>query len=131
MPPLTPIATRKETIMQQLRQLLMAIFCLFAGADLATAAQFVVNNTADEEDFSSGDGVCETAPGNGVCTLRAAIEEANATAATDTIAFNIPGSGPYTIRPTSALPTITDPVTIDGTTQPGFAGTPIIELDGS
>jgi len=64
--------------MQQLRQLLMAIFCLFAGADLATAAQFVVNNTADEEDFSSGDGVCETARGNGVCTLRAAIEEANA-----------------------------------------------------
>src|SRR2546428_12478091 len=77
MPPLTPIATRKETIMQQLRHLLMAIFCLFAGADLATAAQFIVNNTTDEEDFTSGDRVCETAPGNGVCTLRAAIEGAN------------------------------------------------------
>ena len=37
-----------------------------------------MNNTTDEEDFISGDGVCETAPGNGVCTLRAAIEEANA-----------------------------------------------------
>src|SRR4030095_6600236 len=33
--------------------------------------------------------------------------------------------------PLSALPTITGPVTIDGTTQPGFSGTPIIEINGS
>ena len=39
--------------------------------------------------------------------------------------------GPFTIKPNSALPTITDPVTIDGTTQPGSGGTLIIELDGS
>ena len=32
---------------------------------------------------------------------------------------------------TSALPTITDPVVIDGTTEPDFSGTPIIELDGT
>jgi hypothetical protein len=38
---------------------------------------------------------------------------------TDTIRFNIPGFGPHTISPTSALPSITDPVTIDGYTQPG------------
>jgi hypothetical protein len=37
----------------------------------------------------------------------------------DTIAFNIPGAGVRTINLTSALPTITDPVTIDGYTQPG------------
>ena len=43
--------------MQSFRQLLIAIFCLFAGADLATAAQFIVNNTTGEEDFNSGDGV--------------------------------------------------------------------------
>jgi streptogramin lyase len=36
-----------------------------------------------------------------------------------------------TISPTSPLPTITHPVTIDGTTQPGFVGTPIIELNGA
>ena len=29
------------------------------------------------------------------------------------------------------MPTITDPVVLDATTQPGFAGTPVIELDGS
>lgn len=37
----------------------------------------------------------------------------------DTIAFNIPGAGPHTIQPTSALPTIAGPVVIDGYTQPG------------
>jgi hypothetical protein len=36
-----------------------------------------------------------------------------------------------TIRPLSQLPTIRDAVTIDGTTEPGYAGTPIVELDGS
>src|SRR5205085_8092621 len=49
----------------------------------------------------------------------------------DTIVFNIPGSGVRTIATRIALPNITDSVTIDGTTQPGFAGSPIIELDGS
>ena len=36
-----------------------------------------------------------------------------------------------TIKPTSPLPAITNPVIIDGTTQPGFVGTPIIVLNGS
>src|SRR5262249_6670824 len=35
------------------------------------------------------------------------------------------------ISPTSALPTITDAVTIDATTQPGWVSAPIIELDGT
>jgi CSLREA domain-containing protein len=95
------------------------------------AATFTVNSTGDGGDATPGDGVCETATGNGVCTLRAAIQEANALAGTDTIAFNIPGAGPHTIQPTSALPTINQPVVIDGTTEPDFAGTPIIELDGT
>jgi streptogramin lyase len=37
----------------------------------------------------------------------------------------------YTIQPLSTLPTITASVTIDATTQPGFAGKPIVELDGA
>ncbi len=37
----------------------------------------------------------------------------------------------WSIRPNSVLPTVTGAVIIDGTSQPGFAGTPIIELDGS
>ncbi len=68
----------------------------------------------------------------GADSLRQAILDANASAGIrDTIAFNIPGAGVHTIRPLTALPTITDPVTIDGTTQPGSGGTPAIELDGS
>src|SRR5207248_1259279 len=49
----------------------------------------------------------------------------------DTITFNIPGSSVHTIQPLTALPAITDPVIIDGQTQPGFVGTPIIEIRGS
>jgi hypothetical protein len=41
------------------------------------------------------------------------------------------GSGFVSINPATELPTITGPVTINGTTQPGFAGTPIVELNGS
>src|SRR5262249_51269647 len=40
-------------------------------------------------------------------------------------------AGPQTISPHSALPGILDPVIIDATTQPGFAGKPIIELKGT
>ncbi len=75
-------------------------------------------------------GVTTTAD-SGMGSLRQAILDANITSGADTITFNIPGAGPYTLQPLSALPTITDPVVIDGTTQPGFAGFPIIELNGS
>ena len=80
-----------------------------------------------------------TAGSSNARTLRAAIEEANAVAGADTIHFNIPitetgySASPlaFTISPASALPNITDPVTIDGTTQPDFTGTPIIEINGA
>src|SRR5882672_5453171 len=68
---------------------------------------------------------------SGLGSLRQAILEANDNPGPDLITFNIGGGGVQTITPLSALPDITDPVTIDGTTQPGFAGTPIIELDGA
>ena len=64
-------------------------------------------------------------------SLRQAIIAANNLAGLDRIDFAIPGAGPFTIQPLSGLPSIDDPVTIDGTTQPGYAGKPIIELDGS
>jgi len=53
-------------------------------APTAQAASFVVNNLGDAADANVGDGICATA--SSVCTLRAAIEEANANGATaDTI----------------------------------------------
>ena len=48
-----------------------------------------------------------------------------------TIDFDIPGTGPQIIAPLSALPTITATVTIDGTSQPGYSGKPLIEILGT
>ncbi|HJR05877.1 MAG TPA: FG-GAP-like repeat-containing protein, partial [Pyrinomonadaceae bacterium] len=67
---------------------------------------------------------------SGAGSLRQAILDANAQPGVQVIEFNI-GSGAQTINLLSGLPGITDPTVIDGTTQPGFAGTPIIELNGA
>src|SRR5262245_31709958 len=55
------------------------------AAPLAAPLIFNVNSPADVSDANPGNGVCETALGNGVCTLRAAIEEANRHPSADTI----------------------------------------------
>jgi hypothetical protein len=99
------------------------------GAIPLGVTTYTVNSTLDSADTDTGDGVCSDP--DGFCTMRAAIQQANASAGTNAIVFDIPAAGPHTITPGSALPTITGPVTMDGTTQPGFAGTPIIELNGS
>jgi CSLREA domain-containing protein len=96
----------------------------------ASAMTFIVNSTAD-----TNDGQCTTAA-NG-CTLREAINAANANAGVDNIKFSIPGSPPFTINVTAppnsgaALPIINDTVTVDATTQPGFNGSPIVEINGA
>ena len=77
---------------------------------------FLVTSTAD-----SGPG-----------SLRQAILDSNAAPdGANTIDFNITGEGVQTIAPLSALPAITNPVLIDGFSQPGYAGTPLIEINGS
>lgn len=83
----------------------------------------IVVNTTDDLD----DGICDASH----TSLREAINQANQEPGTQKIFFNIPGTGPHTIQPTSALPEIIDSVVIDGTTQPGYAGSPIIEIDGT
>lgn len=77
-----------------------------------------------------------TTADSGPGSLRQAILDANTAPGQDIIAFDIPGPGPHTIQPLSALPDITDPVLIDGTTQPGascdsWPPTLMIEIDGS
>ena len=81
-----------------------------------------VNSNNDNDD-----GACNAAH----CSLREAINKANTLAGTVTIKFNIGGGGPQTIHPASDLPYTSYRVIIDGTSQPGFTGSPIIELDGS
>ena len=97
-------------------------------APLVAPGPLVVNSTSEAAARAPGTGTCATP--EGVCSLRAAIQEANALAGTDAIIFNIPGAGVQTITLVGALPTITQPIVIDGTTQ-GLSGTPLIELNGN
>src|SRR5262245_40936599 len=54
----------------------------------------------------------------GAGSLRQAILDANATPGANEIDFAIGGGGAQTIRPSTALPEVTHPAVIDGTTQP-------------
>ncbi len=75
--------------------------------------------------------VVTTTADSGAGSLRQALTDANALPGLDTITFNITGAGPHTISLASALPVITDAVFIDGWSEPSFAGTPVLVLDGN
>jgi hypothetical protein len=94
--------------------------------------QLVVDTTSDvsDGDTASIAALVSNRGADGFISLREAIIATNNTVGTDTIAFDIAGAGPHTISVLSALPTITDALVINGTTEPDFAGTPVIELDG-
>ncbi len=68
---------------------------------------------------------------SGAGSLRQAITDANAATGASTIGFAIPGAGVHTITPATNLPALTQAVTIDATTEPGYAGTPVIAIDGA
>ena len=76
---------------------------------------------------------------SGSSSLREAISETNSTPGADVITFQIAGGGVKTIALSTALPQITDVLTIDGFTQPGASANTspnglnavvLIELDG-
>ena len=94
-----------------MRRVVLATLWVISASTLG-AATFTVINTDD----------------SGAGSLRQAILDANGNAGLDTIAFNIPGAGVHTISPATALPTITDPVVIDGYSQPGAS--PNTDPDG-
>lgn len=94
-----------------------------ASPPVAHGATFTVNTTSNTDD-----GTCNPSH----CSLREAINAANALGGPDIIAFSIGAGGSQRIDVAgSPLPTITAPLTIDGTTQPGYATTPLIEIDGT
>ncbi len=106
------------------------MFLLVFGlvALLSEGTSLTANVTTDGELF-----VVTNANDDGPGSFRQAITAANAnvTPSPDRIVFNIPGSGIKVINLLTPLPEITDPVVIDGSTQPGYVGAPLIELDGA
>ena len=101
-------------------------------AQAAPASTFTVDSNFDgllAGDINPGDGSCLTL-GN-ECTLRAAIEEANALPGADVIEFD----RPMTITIDAAagqLPTITDTLTIDGGSAWDYSNNiPGVTLDGN
>jgi VCBS repeat-containing protein len=68
---------------------------------------------------------------DGQISLREALIASNNTAGVDTITFNLVGFGVRTINIASQLPEITEAVIIDAQSDPNFAGTPVIQLDGA
>jgi hypothetical protein len=80
--------------------------------DAALTALATTNKVCDTDDATAGN----------QCTLRAAIQVADLLGGTGTataITFDIPGAGVPRIAPATALPTLTVPASIDGSTQTG------------
>ncbi len=107
-----------------------------------------VDSKLDTADDNVGDGICDDGSGN--CTLRAAIEEANNDSDASVITFNITGTSDFqinghdgfTIDRQNDFQAITEPLTINGYSQPGasansgligqpFNGTVLIKIDGT
>src|ERR1700690_1298365 len=65
---------------------------------------------------------------SGAGSLRAAITSVNGGDTPDVIDFSVAGVIQLT---SSALPAITNTVNIDGTSAPGFAGAPVVEIDNN
>jgi len=92
------------------------------GLDRSAFATFYqVNSTADVPDANTATAACETAAGNGVCTLRAAVQQANAHAGLDTILL------PANTYVLGAVLGVSGSVTIIGST----AATTIIDANGA
>ncbi len=122
-----------------------AIVICVAGLLLATQASahtFTVNSAADNatsHDFTPGDGLCSDQVG--LCTLRAAIEEANATDSLDYISFSnsLTGASIVLDAANGPLPSILQQVFIEALSMTAYNNTatllrnapPQITLDGS
>lgn len=107
-----------------LRALLTCALVLLAATGSAQAATFVVTTAGD-----NGDNINPVAG-----SLRKAILDANATPGADVIKFAIGTVGTsQMIQPVSALPAVSDAVTIDARSQAGagYSGPPLIVLDGT
>jgi hypothetical protein len=97
---------------------------LFAALTAATIAALLLAAVANAATFR-----VSTTADSGAGSLREALHGANARGGPDTVRFEIPGQGPHTIAPASDLPAVTDPVTVNGATQPAPQGAAGILID--
>ncbi len=109
-----------KKIFKSLLFLLIFSSSIALGTHTTHAAAFTVDDLGDAVDFAIGDGVCDTddGVGDGPCTLRAAVQEANFSAGPHTVDFSVAG----TISLGSALPDIVTRVGFSGAAAPGFTG---------
>jgi hypothetical protein len=91
------------------------LLCAWLSVAMCRGATFTVTTTAD----------------TGAGSFRQAILDSNTNPGTNNIIFQISGSPPFSIIPHTVLPSVGNPAIIDGTTQNGFTGTPVIELNGT
>jgi hypothetical protein len=131
---MTSVAARqrsRRTIQFVHAALSVAVFSISSLAGQSLAATITVT------------GIGDTTAVDGIVTLREAIESINAGAnvsdvvavgaygTADTIDFAIAGGGVHTIAPSTPLPNITKPVTINGYSQPGATANTHPPLQGS
>jgi CSLREA domain-containing protein len=115
-------ATKGKTLALGLVLAILMASLMLAAKPSYASTTFTVDSTGDYGDVTPGDGKCDIGTIMLIgerCTLRAAIQEANATAGADVINFNIAGTDVHTIAPASELPKITRTVTMNGYSQPG------------
>jgi|GEM_PF-564288 len=115
----SPVGEKKQEEKSAVEKSVFAsIFNIFyrsSSDDLSPAAVFTVNDNSDSIDAAPGNGACLDAAGK--CTLRAAIQEANAIAGVDTINFNFTdpvNSIQLDQNLSSGELTITEGITING-----------------
>jgi CSLREA domain-containing protein len=96
----------------------LAIACVHIAG--ASASTFTVDSAADAGDSNTGDGLCDD--GTGHCTLRAAIQQADASGGANTI--NVP-AGSYLLSAGNLI--VTNPTNNLAIVGTGAAGTVIID----
>lgn len=138
---------RRHARSKALSPLLAIVWLVLLAALPAQAATFRVNSTGDRVDLNPGDGSCDTGFDviSGMfsideCTLRAAIQQANATLGADVITFwdgiDEDVNGRVVIYPLTPLPAVTGTTSFDGTSRSDYDdldpwAEPVIYLDGS
>ena len=93
-------------------------------------SEITVTTTEDELDSDSATATIADFGGVDDISLREAIVLANQ-GSINTINFDLPGTSTQVINIDSPLPTITDAVTIDGTTQTGYVDSPVVQIDAA